>query len=167
MNQIVDKEVGLVKEGVGETTRKSAQAVDLGAIDDKGKLVLFEVKLFENKEIRSAKTPSVLKQLLKYEKIIKRHEQKILNAFKDQFELYSQLKGRFFRQKKRLSPQSLSIYPRVRLIITDFDSAQRDALLLSIRKTIEDGMDWEENSPDLITVGLPQNINESHLFQGI
>lgn len=168
IKETVDKEAGLVLENGEENIRNKAQKVDLQTVSDDGNMLFVEVKLFSNAEIRSLKTPPVVNQLLKYEKIMKSHEQRILDAYAEQCETYSQLKGAFFK-KKLPDPSNIRIriHPTVRLIITDFDEAQLKCLLPGIRGSIEKGMGWGENTDNLITVGKPNNIKSRHIFKGI
>lgn len=166
IKEIVEKEVGLVLEKSEAITQNKAQFADLQAVSDNGKMVFVEVKLLCNPEVRSIKTPPVVNQLRKYECIIKSHGLRILKAYAEQFETYSQLKGAFFK-KKLPDPSSIHIHPVVRLIITDFDGGQLKYLLPKIRENIETGMGWERNSDNLITVGKPNYINAGHIFKGI
>jgi len=166
ITETVDKEVGLVLTKDEDGDRKKAQFVDLQAISNDGTLVFVEAKLMGNQEIRSSKVPPVVKQLQKYQTIIKSHKRKIINAYTEQFETYSCLSGKFF-QKKLPNPSKVTIYPNVRLLITDFDSAQLKFLMPKIRETIEKGMDWEPNTNDIITIGKPNSINATHIFKGI
>jgi len=90
----------------------------------------------------------------------------MINAYAEQCETYSQLKGSFFK-KKLPDPSNIRIHPVVRLIITDFDGGQLKYLLPKIRENIENGMGWETNSDNLITVGNPNYINSGHIFKGM
>jgi hypothetical protein len=166
IKEIVEKEYGLVLEKNEMVTQDKAQFVDLQAVSDDGKMVFVEVKLFCNPEVRSMKTPPVVKQLQKYEGVIKSHEREIINAYAEHYETYLQLKGSFFK-KKISDPSNIHIHPTVRLIITDFDGGQLKYLLPKIRENIENGMGWETNSDNLITVGKPNYINSGHIFKGI
>lgn len=166
IKEIIEKEVGLVLDKNVGDFRKKAQFIDLQAVSDNSKMVFVEVKLFGNQEIRSMKTPPVVKQLQKYESIIKSHNREIIKAYAEQCVTYSLLKGEFFK-KKLPDPTRINIYPTVRLIITDFDRAQLKSLMPHIRKSIEKGMGWKENAPDLITVGKPNFINVGHIFKGL
>lgn len=129
-------------------------------------MVFVEAKLFENKEIHSARIPPVVKQLQKYESIIKSHKQKIINAYVDQCETYSRLDGNFFI-KKLPDPARIQINPTVRLIITDFNGAMLKHMMPGIRENIENGMGWKNNSDNLIAVGNPKLINAKHIFKGL
>jgi hypothetical protein len=59
--QIIDLEVGLEGELKPEASRKGAQRVDMAAVSKEGALIFFEVKMFDNSEVRSDsdKTPAV------------------------------------------------------------------------------------------------------------
>jgi len=166
IKEIVEKEVGLVLEKSKTNNQNKAQFVDLQAVSDDGKMVFVEVKLLSNSEIRSLKTPPVVNQLKKYEDIIKSHKRRIIDAYTEQCETYSQLKGAFFK-KKLPNFSNNGIFPTVRLIITDFDGVQLKYLLPQIRENIEKGMGWEQNTNNLITVGNHSNINVGHIFKGI
>lgn len=165
IKEIVDREVGLVLEKSEATNRNKAQHIDFQAVSDDGKMVFVEVKLISNSGIYPLKPP-VVDQLRKYEGIINSHEQKIRDAYADQCETYSKLRGGFF--KKRLpNPSNIHIFPTVRLIITDFEKGQFKFLLPRIRECIEKGMGWEKNSDNLITVAIHDYINAGHIFKGI
>lgn len=166
IKEIVEKEYGLVLEKNEAVIHDKAQFVDLQAVSGDGKMVFVEVKLFCNSEVRSMKTPPVVNQLRKYEGIIKSHEREIIRAYAEQCETYSQLKGSFFK-KKLPDPSNIYIYPTVKLIITEFDRVQLKYSLPKIRENIENGMGWEKNSDNLITVGKPNYINTVHIFKGV
>ena len=164
--QIIDLEVGLegdIKEGA---SRKGAQRVDMAGISDKGILVFFEVKLFDNSEIRSKATPMVVGQIKKYEKLLKKFQGEILNGYEEQIKTYQKIKGRFFKSRLR-GFEKLKLYPKVRLVITDFDGSQQKFLLPTIIEGILNGMDWDEKTPDLIAVGHHRNLKKGRLFKGI
>ena len=164
--QIIDLEVGLegdIKEGA---SRKGAQRVDMAGISDKGNLVFFEIKLFDNSEIRSKATPKVVGQLKKYEKLLKKYQSEILDGYEKQLKMYEKLNGRFFKSRLRRF-EKLKLYPTVRLVITDFDGSQQKFLLPTIIENILNGMDWDEKTPDLIAVGNHRNLNKGRLFKGI
>ena len=164
--QIIDLEVGIegdIKEG---SSRKGAQRVDMVGISDKGTLIFFEVKLFDNSEIRSRQTPKVVGQLKKYEKLLKKYQSEILDGYEKQLKMYEKLNGRFFKSRLRRF-EKLKLYPKVRLIITDFDGSQQKFLLPTIIEGILNGMDWDEKTPDLIAVGHHRNLKKGLLFKGI
>jgi hypothetical protein len=162
---VIDREIGLVA-GLKDKKRKTVKRVDFAAINDKGKLVFFEIKLIENKEIRSLGTPAVVKQLQTYEKLIESDKDKIINLYNEQLQVYRQLEGAFFR-KRNFNTEVKMIYPRVRLIITVFDSAQRKWFLPAICRQIEKSIRWKQDTPDIIKVGDPKAVKEYHLFKRI
>lgn len=162
IRNVIDREIGFGDESEGKGVKK----VDLAAVSDNGELVFFEVKLFDNKEIRSNNTPAVVNQIRTYEKLIARNGTRILQAYRDQFELIRVLHGRFFEEKRTL-PEVKYIHPRVRLIITGFDDVQFKHFLPDIRTKIENCLGWEERTPDLIAIGGDQNITEQHLFKAL
>lgn len=166
IKEIVDREVGLVLERSETADRNKAQFVDLQAVSDGGEMVFIEVKVLSNSAIRSLKIPAVVNQLRKYEDIIKSHKQRIIDAYTEQCEAYSQLKGAFFK-KKLPHPSKLDMHPTVRLLITEFDGAQLKSFIPGIRKKIEKEMGWETDSVNLITVGNPANVNAGHIFRGL
>jgi hypothetical protein len=162
---VIDREIGLVEE-LKDKKRKTVKRVDFAAIHVKGKLVFFEIKLLDNKEIRSLKTPSVVKQLQIYEKLIERDNKKIIHLYNEQLQVYKQLEGAFFRNRN-FNMGVKMVYPRVRLIITGFDSAQRKWYLPKVCRQIEKSIGWKQDPPDIIKVGNPKNIKEYHLFKRI
>jgi hypothetical protein len=162
---VIDREIGLVERLNGKK-RKTVKRVDFVAIDEKGELVFFEIKLLDNKEIRSLGTPAVVKQLQTYEKLIERDKNKIINLYNEQFQVYRRLEGAFFR-KRNFNTKVKMIYPRVRLIITVFDSAQRKWFLPEICTQIEKSIGWKQGTPDIIKVGDPKALKEYHLFKRI
>lgn len=168
IDRMIDKETGLVLR-TEEKDRDAAQFVDLAGITDDGLIVFFEAKLLKNSEIKAGKgkTPRVIKQLMKYEEIIKKDRKKIINAFHEQFDMWSKIKGHFFEKRKTFKPKKISLYPSVRLILTGFDSAQLKKFIPVIRRNVEAGMGWNDNSPNIITVGTPGSIKEQILFKGI
>ena len=166
VTQIIDMEIGLEGDKKEGSSRKGAQRVDMAGITDKGTLIFFEVKLFDNSEIRSKATPKVVGQLKKYEKLLKKYQSEILDGYEKQLKMYEKLNGRFF--KSRLCRfEKLKLYPKVRLIITDFDGGQQKFLLPTIIENILNGMDWDEKTLDMIAVGNHRNLNKGRLFKGV
>ena len=164
--QIIDLEVGLEGDRKEGALKKGAQRVDMAGISDKGILSFFEVKLFDNSEIRSKATPKVVGQLKKYEKLLKKFNSEILDGYESQFRMYEKLQGDFFKNRLR-SFDTLRLNPNVRLIITGFDGGQQKYLLPTILKGIRKGMDWDEKSPDLIAIGNHKGLKKGSLFKGI
>jgi len=166
VTQIIDMEIGLEGDKKEGASKKGAQRVDMAGITDKGTLIFFEVKLFDNSEIRSKATPKVVGQLKKYEKLLKKYQSEILDGYEKQLKMYEKLNGRFF--KSRLCRfEKLKLYPKVRLIITDFDGGQQKFLLPTIIENILNGMDWDEKTLDMIAVGNHRNLNKGRLFKGV
>jgi len=168
VKQIIDMEIGLegeIKEGA---KKKGSQRVDMAGISDKGTLAFFEVKLFDNSEIRSKPnvSPKVVTQLKKYEKLLKKFQSEILNGYEEQINTYEKLNGYFFKFRLQRF-NNLKLYPKVRLIITGFDSSQQKFLLPTIIKGIQNGMDWDEKTPDLIAIGNHNSLKKGRLFKGI
>jgi len=166
IEQIIDLEVGLGGEKKEGASRKGAQRIDMAGISDNGALVFFEVKLFDNSEIRARGEPKVVGQLKKYRELLKRYRSEILDGYEKQFEVYEKLEGSFFKRRMP-KPEKFYLYPRTRLIITEFDGSQRDFLHSTILKGILKGMKWEADSPDLIAVGKHKIIKEKRLFRGL
>ena len=152
VRQVVDLEIGFEGEVKQNASKKSVPRIDMAAITDNGILVFFEAKLFSNSEIRSKKTPKVVSQLEKYQKILSQKGNEIISAYQEQLNIYSQLKGNFFRNRSR-KISNLSILPHARLIITDFDASQRDEMLPTVQESIEKGVGWAEGNKDFIAVG--------------
>lgn len=165
--QVVDIEIGFEGELKQNASKKSVPRIDMAAITDNGTLVFFEVKLFSNSEIRSKKTPKVVRQLEKYQKILSQKENEIIAAYQEQLAIYSQMNGKFFSNRAR-KISNLSIQPYARLIITDFDASQRDLMLPTVQKSIEQGIGWAEGNKDFIAVGDYKNLAKSNrLFLGL
>ena len=166
ITQIIDLEVGLAGRKRRNATRRGARRIDMAGISDEGMLVFFEVKLFDNSEIRSPATPKVVRQLQEYERLLKKFQREILNGYNEQFKMYERLNGNFFR-KRIPKINEFELHPRVRLIITDFDGIQRTFLLPKFMEGISQGLGWSVDSPDLITVGKHRIIKKSRLFKGL
>ena len=169
INDVIDLEVGLEGEKKEGASRKGAQRIDMAGISNDGKLVFFEVKLFDNSEIRSKGEPKVVGQLKKYEKLLSRYRRQILEGYKEQFETYKKLEGSFFERKNHRigTIETLDLYPKARLIITGFDDSQGKSLLPIIEKGIAKGIGWEDKTHDLIAAGNHKNIKKERLFKGI
>jgi len=169
IKQFVDFEVGFegkVKEG---GIKKSVPRIDMAAITDNGTLVFYEVKLFDNSEIRSKKTetPKVVEQLKKYESLLKQYGEDIITGYKEQFHVYSQLKGNFFETRVR-NFSKINLYPQARLVITGFDKPQHDIMLPVVREGIQKGYKWQNAKKDLIATGDHKNLTKSRrLFLGL
>ena len=166
IKQIIDLEIGLEGEKKETALKKGAQRIDMAGISDNNMLVFFEVKLFNNSEIRSLKKPRIVSQLNKYDNLLREHCYEILNGYKDQFKMYAKLKGRFFKSRIR-KLERLDLYPKVRLIITDFDGSQKKFLLPRILEGIQNGMNWDDKNQDLITIGNHKNIKMESFFTGV
>lgn len=175
IKEIFEREVGLVIEKSKTSNRNIAQFADLQAVSSDGKMVFVEVKLLSNSEIIPTEMRPVVNkhkkyvvtQLKKYEDIIKSHKQNIREAYTEQYETYLALNGAFF-DRKFPAPYKIKISPKVRLIITKFNEAPgRKSFLPEIRKGIEEGMGWEENTDNLIIIDNPNEINAGDIFKGI
>jgi hypothetical protein len=165
--QVVDIEIGFEGELVEDAFKKSAPRIDMAAINDNGTLIFYEVKLFDNSEIRSQKTPKVVEQLQKYKDMLFRHNEDIITAYKEQLKIYSQIKGSFFERRAR-KIDKIQLHPHARLIITGFDVPQRDMMLPAIRTGIEKGFGWKEGSKDLIATDDFKRLTKSNrLFLGL
>lgn len=165
--QIVDIEIGFEGELKENASKKSVPRIDMAAITDNGTLLFFEVKLFDNSEIRSKKTPKVVGQLQKYKKLLSQNSDDIITGYKEQLNIYNQLRGSFFEQRAR-NLNEISLYPHARLIITGFDAPQKEIMLPTIRKGIEKGVGWKEKSEELIATGDFKSLTKhDHLFQGL
>ena len=164
--QFVDVEIGLEGDKKESAYKKGAQRVDMAALLPGGILTFFEVKLFDNSEIRAKESPPVVGQLKKYQHLLKKYEHEILEGYNQQLQMYGKLNGTFF--ENRLSNQKvLKIYPEVRLLITGFDGGQKEYLLPRLLKGIYEGMAWSEKTSDLIAIGNHKAVKESVLFKGI
>jgi len=166
VTQIIDMEIGLEGDKKEGASKKGAQRVDMAGISDKGALVFFEIKLFDNSELRSRGTPRVVGQLKKYDRLLGKFRSEIINGYKDQHKVYQQLNGNFFKNRLNIF-KIKKIYPNVRLIITGFDGGQKEFLLPTILRGIRSGMVWDKKTNDLIAIGSHSNLKEGRLFKGI
>jgi len=165
--QIIDIEIGFEGELKQNASKKSVPRIDMAAITDTGTLVFFEAKLFGNNEIRSKKTPRVVGQLQKYQKLLLEKSKEIISAYQEQLNIYDQLKGKFFKNRSR-KIDNLSLYPHARLIVTDFDASQRDSMLQTVQESIEKGTGWAKGNKDFIATGDYKNLAKSNrLFLGL
>ena len=166
VTQIIDMEIGLEGDKKKGASKKGAQRVDMAGISDKGALVFFEIKLFDNGELRSRGTPRVVGQLKKYDRLLGKFRSEIINGYKDQYKVYQQLKGNFFKNRLNIF-EIKKLYPNVRLIITGFDGGQKEFILPTVLRGIRDGMAWDDKMADLIAIGSHSNLKEGRLFKGI
>jgi hypothetical protein len=165
--RIVDIEIGFEGELKENASKKSVPRIDMAAITDNGTLVFFEAKLFDNSEIRSKKTPKVVGQLQKYKELLAQNGEDIITGYKEQLNIYNQLKGSFFEKRAR-NFDRITLYPRARLIITGFDASQRDIMLPNVREGIEKGVGWKKGSKDLIATGDFKSLAKGNrLFLGL
>ena len=165
---IIDIEVGFEGEKEENAGKKSVPRIDFVAIRNET-LVFFEVKLFENKEIRSLNTPKIVEQLKKYEQLLAEKHEEIIEGYREQLKIYRQLKGQFFKKKSEALRDiaNFTLYPRVRLVITGFDGSQKQ-MLDSYVEGIERGLRWGKDDKDLIKVGDHKNLARSNrLFLGL
>ena len=164
--QFIDVEVGLEGAIKEDAIKKGSQRIDMAALLPGGMLTFIEVKLFDNSEIKAKTVPPVVGQMKKYQRLLKKYQDDILEGYNQQFWMYRELDGKFF--KNRLSSQeALKIYPEVRLFITGFDSAQKKYLLPIILDRIYTGMNWPQNTNNLIAIGNHKVVKKSVMFKGI
>jgi hypothetical protein len=105
-------------------------------------------------------------QLQKYKKLLSQNGDDIITGYKEQLNIYNQLRGSFFKQRAR-NLNEIALYPHARLIITGFDASQMD-MLHTIRKEIEKGVGWKEGSKELIATGDFKSLTKSNrLFLGL
>ena len=164
--QFIDVEIGLEGDKKEDAHRKGAQRVDMAALLPGGMLMFFEVKLFDNSEIRAKEIPPVVGQLKKYQHLLEKYKDEILEGYNQQFQMYGKLNGKFFKNRYP-GQEALKIYPDVRLFITGFDGGQKEYLLPRILKGIYAGTGWPDNTSDLIAIGNHKGVKESVLFKGI
>ena len=165
--QVVDIEIGFEGELKEGAKKKSVPRIDMAAITNSGTLVFFEVKLFDNSEIRSQKTPKVVGQLKKYEDLLTQYGKDIIAGYKQQMNVYSQLKGGFFKNRVR-SFSKINLHPQARLIITGFDGSQQKHMLPVVKSGIEEKYEWQDVKNDLIATGnYTSLIKNKRLFLGL
>ena len=169
IGEVIDLEVGLEGDKKKGASRKGAQRIDMAGISSEGKLVFLEVKLFDNSEIRSKGEPKIVGQLKKYEEMLSRYRRHILEGYKEQFGMYKELEGSFFKSKNnRIGRiETLDLYPKARLIITGFDGSQQERLLPKIKERICRGVGWDDKTDDLIVTGNHKNLKRERLFKGV
>lgn len=86
-----------------------------------------------------------------------------MGGYNQQFQVYRKLNGKFF--KNRIPKQkALKIYSEVRLFVTGFDGRQRKYLLPIILKKIYAGMNWSQNTKNLIATGNHKVVKGAILF---
>lgn len=76
------------------------------------------------------------------------------------------LRGPWSRRFAML-PEPRLVHPRVRLVVVDFDHAQRQCGLADLRAMLERGLDRDQTREDILTIGDPGNISPRGLFSGI
>lgn len=64
-------------------------------------------------------------------------------------------------------PQRLSVHPRARLMIVDFDHAQRQSGLGALRADLEDGLDRSGARSDIHCLGDAGNVSFGTFFSGL
>jgi hypothetical protein len=139
----------------------SAGRVDVIAVNDEGRLVLTEVKLYANPEIRSRTEPAVCAQLVRYHQWARDQGDDIRSA-------YAQVLG--YRRELNLTSSAvrdvtgLDVVPR--LLIIGFDSSHLSALD-AIKKNIVHGLRGRIpgfRKAHIRGVGSPSNVRNRHLF---
>ncbi len=71
------------------------------------------------------------------------------------------------RSRRYHLPVSLSVYPRTRLLVVDFDHAQRLGGLPELRADFEDGLDRSAAREDIHCIGDAGNISYGTFFSGL
>jgi hypothetical protein len=139
----------------------SAGRVDMVAVNDKGELILIEVKLYRNPEIRSRTEPAVCAQLLAYHEWARDHANHIRTAYARVLDYRMKLNLRFNAVRDITGIDDVP-----RLLILGFDRSQQRALN-AIKENIVDGLrDRIPGFPKahIRDVGGLSNVRNDHLL---
>ena len=139
----------------------SAGRVDVVAVNDDGVLVLTEVKLYVNPEIRSKTEPAVCAQLIEYYEWARDHADEIRTAYAHVLPYRKDLN---LTSATARNVTGLDVVPR--LLIIGFDSAHLSALD-DIEKNIVEGLRGRIpgfGKAHIRRVGSPSNVRKHHLL---
>jgi len=129
---VIDVEIAFEKDAILPNIRKSTDRIDflrLESHNNQTKLVFYEAKLFNNKEIRAivGAKPPVIDQLHDYIKAIKKHEPDILNSYvlvcRNLHDLGLTKSGDLADTIQNINSLSIDYTPR--LVIFGFDQDQK------------------------------------------
>lgn len=139
---VIDVETTLVKKKIPNPIKKSdyeSSSLDY-LVSENDKLVFYEAKHINNKEIRSRTTPKVLVQIARYEEAIKQHEDEIISSYK----LVCQNLNDLHISKNgncdgNLIGKKICIELKPRLIIFDIDNSKKeDKHILKLKEVLGD-----------------------------
>ncbi|MFP4477449.1 MAG: hypothetical protein ACLFOY_17935 [Desulfatibacillaceae bacterium] len=140
--------------------------VDLAAVDGSGTLVLHEVKLYANPETRGRTLPRMVEQIDHYEQQIMENGDRLVEKANRRLETARVLSGRFFATHIPQHPVR-RIHPRVRLIVTGLDNAQKRHFEHRVRAGLEASFAWPRAASDILVFCEPKRIRADHLVEGL
>ncbi len=128
------------------------KVVDLVTMCGEGKIRGLCIRPYASADLRGNR-PRIQDVLRDLNRIWQREEEAIVRLFRNQILLWQSLRGRFFQVRRNII-QPVCLHP-ISLLITDFDSVQREHGLPELVSGL-DGF-------GAICVGKPDNVSEKHL----
>lgn len=116
--------------GIAKSSRvRVPSRMDFAMMTADGSLLFFELKLYENPELRSKDSPPVVDQLRAYTNLLQNQTQAIERAYQGVLESWRDLHGTFFKRRSQLASTKLRVDTHPRLLIVDFDDDQKKGYL--------------------------------------
>lgn len=154
-------------------TPLSLGIVDLVVVSPQGVCLLYLLRSYKDPSLRRA-GPGGVAHLMDAMNLKLEHSPKIQLEVQLFLERLRALGGPWKTRIDRY-PDLLTLYPRIRLVIYDFDQAQRqvglDTVVANLAKNLAQGtmsgLDQEGWDGDIFTIGDPGNISHKLLLSGI
>lgn len=139
------------------------QRVDLVALSPRGMCVFFVLRRFADGDLRLQGRGGIAWRMRELDRVIM-HEESSMRWVLDLMERGNALQTRYARRYERTVS---SIHPHVRLLVVDFDHAQRHSALPLLRSDLNAGLDRGVAPEDMLFIGDPGNISLKTLFSGL
>ena len=141
-----------------------AGRADLVALSPKGEAVFFLLRRYQDQDLRLKGRGGVVWRMRELGSCLAERENTVLwlHGLLERSRLLETPHARRFRFDK-----TPAIHPRPRLLVVDFDHAQRLHGLPLLRADIEDGLDHDAAQCDIHCIGDAGNISHGTFFSGI
>jgi hypothetical protein len=139
--------------------------IDLVALGPDGTCVLYVLRRYQDADLRLSGPGGVSQKLRRWDVWLSESGPALeqVGALLDRARLlHGPRQTRFTRL-----PSPRRIHPRARLLIVDFDHAQRLHGLAKLRGDLDAGLDRNASGDDILAIGDPGNITHTILFSAI
>lgn len=141
-----------------------ADRVDLVGISPEGVVVVWLLRRYDAPDLRLKGRGGIAERLVRSDRWLQSDD--CLPAIADQLARMRLLRGPWDRRFARL-PAPVRAHPQARLLIVDFDHAQRLGGLPELKTMLRAGLDRTRDADDILAIGDPGNIAHGTLFSRI